>query len=180
MMTLSQRKRGKRTGFTLIELISVLVLTGIIGGFSSLFLTTGVQSFIFAKNNADSSLKIAVALQRIDLEFRNMSAINTAQTNATQIGYTSNVFSNNRQLIYNAATSMLLLTVQDNGGNTIINQAPLLDNVTNFQITVQRQDLDRTTNTPEEVVSVSYSINQLVNGVTLNFTKQIRPRTIFR
>lgn len=172
--------RRKRKGFTLFELIAVLVLSGLIGGFSTLFLSTGVKSFIFAKTNAETSLKTAIALQRIDLEWRNMESMASAQTTATQIEYTSDLYRNTRRLTYDVATQRLVLSVWDGSGSLLIDQAPLLDNVIAFTVTVNRQDLDRTSNTPEEVLWISYSIDLSVNGSSLNFSKQIRPRSIFR
>ncbi|WP_028573972.1 prepilin-type N-terminal cleavage/methylation domain-containing protein [Desulfonatronovibrio hydrogenovorans] len=55
-------------GFTLIELITVLVLVGIVGVFGGLFMVKMVQSYRWAEDNAHLSQKAQVALTRIAVE----------------------------------------------------------------------------------------------------------------
>ncbi|WP_045216568.1 type II secretion system protein [Desulfonatronovibrio magnus] len=55
-------------GFTLIELITVLVLIGIIGVFGGLFMVRMVQSYKWAEDNAHLAQKAQVALTRMSVE----------------------------------------------------------------------------------------------------------------
>lgn len=60
-------KDGQK-GFTLIEMIVVLVLVGLLAAGAGLGLVTAVQSYFFAKNNADISEKAQLAIIRLNRE----------------------------------------------------------------------------------------------------------------
>lgn len=65
-MTIKQQLRQK--GFTLIEMIVVLLLVGILTTFAGMFLVRGVQGYLFAKDNAAISEKVQLAMTRINRE----------------------------------------------------------------------------------------------------------------
>jgi prepilin-type N-terminal cleavage/methylation domain-containing protein len=56
-------------GFTLIEVIMVVLLIGIISVFSFLFIVTGVSGYVTAKENAELAQKVGLAMARISKEF---------------------------------------------------------------------------------------------------------------
>jgi len=64
-------------GFTLIELIAVLVLAGIIAAFAGAGLVTVVDGYLFTKLNAATAQKGQVALARLVKEFTVISAAPT-------------------------------------------------------------------------------------------------------
>ena len=55
-------------GFTLVELVVTLVLVGIIGTFTTLFMYTGLNGYLRAKDTSEETLKAQIALDRISLE----------------------------------------------------------------------------------------------------------------
>ncbi len=74
------------SGFTLIEMIVVLVILGIVAVFLTNAIVYGVQSYVFARNANHLSQKAQLAMARINRELTDMSAVTTAS--AVQIDYT--------------------------------------------------------------------------------------------
>jgi hypothetical protein len=58
----------------LIELVTTLILIGVIGAFAGLFLYNGINGYLASKRNSESALKVQAALDRISAELRNIKA----------------------------------------------------------------------------------------------------------
>ena len=71
-------------GFSLIEMVVVLVLLGIGGIFATMFLVRGVQGYLFFSDVLSQSMKVQVALERIDLEWRTVNAVGAWETSRVQ------------------------------------------------------------------------------------------------
>lgn len=61
--------RGQ-TGFTLVELIAVMVILGLVSVFAGIFITTGVRGSLAARQAEENAQRAQIALQRISLELR--------------------------------------------------------------------------------------------------------------
>lgn len=72
----------KDAGFTLIEVIAVLVLVGIISAVAGLGIVRGVQGYLFAQSNTETTQKAQLALARMTLELMELSAIDSTSTNS--------------------------------------------------------------------------------------------------
>jgi hypothetical protein len=59
-------------GFILIEMVTTLVLIGIIGAFSGFFLYNGINGYLASKRNSEDALKAQIAMDRISTELRDM------------------------------------------------------------------------------------------------------------
>jgi len=78
----------KESGFTLIEIIVTLVLVGILSVFAGLFMTSFLGSYFTVKNNSETAMKAQMAMDRISLELRDVSAVSVLTDNSL-ITYTN-------------------------------------------------------------------------------------------
>ena len=158
-------------GLILIELISVIVLTGIIATFTSFFLYTGLNGYLNSKNSLEGALKAQLALDRMTLELRNIEYFTSAPT-AASVSYRSKdpQMPGSRVLGYQsgAGTGEIMISVDGN-------DYPLLDHVSAFDLNVTYQNLDGNPAT-DEVAAIRIGFN--VTGVGKEFRTQILPRNL--
>ena len=153
-------------GFTLVELIVTIVLVGIIGTFTTLFMYTGLNGYLRAKDNAEGALKAQNALDRISLELRDINEIEAFTANST-IDYFSTTLPGDRQITYNAATDTISMDV-DGSVNV------LLDEVQSFNITAAYSDLIPGGSNEVEAIDVSFTIGEIGR----QFSTRIFPRNM--
>lgn len=65
------KKTNLQKGFTLIEVIVVLILVGLLSAIAGTGLVAGVQAYLFSKDNASVSAKVQLAMVRINRELLN-------------------------------------------------------------------------------------------------------------
>ena len=82
----------------MIELVTTLILIGVIGAFAGLFLYTGVNGFLASKRNSEVALKAQVALDRISAELRNIKALPKPVFETRKITYQNDIAAGNRIL----------------------------------------------------------------------------------
>ncbi len=153
-------------GFTLVELIVTLVLVGIIGTFTTLFMYTGLNGYLRAKDTSEGALKAQIALDRISLELRDINII-SAFTSDTNIDYTSETLPGNRQIILNGDQIDL-----DVNGNANM----LLDSVVSFDLEATYTDLNYFADGVLEVESIEVSFT--VGDIERPFSAKIFPRNM--
>jgi prepilin-type N-terminal cleavage/methylation domain-containing protein len=119
-------------GFVLIELVTTLILIGVIGAFAGLFLYTGVNGFIASKRNSETALAAQIALDRISAELRYVSSLPIAP-GADSITYLSKDLPGTRRLRYDSGLRTIYLSV-----NGVEN--PLLDNVATFTLNLNHPE----------------------------------------
>jgi len=74
-------KSGRRhTGFTLIEMVCVLLIAGIITTVSGMAIVTAMHGYLFARDNASIGQRAQLALARINRELIEMTTITTAES----------------------------------------------------------------------------------------------------
>jgi prepilin-type N-terminal cleavage/methylation domain-containing protein len=78
----------RQAGFTLIEIILTLILIGILSVFAGLFMTSFISSYSLVRSNSDTAMKAQMAMDRISMELRDVSAV-TALTVDSLITYTN-------------------------------------------------------------------------------------------
>ena len=159
-------------GFTLIELIVTIVLVGVIGTFTSLFLYTGLRGYLRARDTAEGALKAQIALDRISLELRDIKGISAFAANS-QIDYSSATLPGNRQIIYytdiDPQKRRIVLSV-DNNENL------LLDGVVSFTMTVNYTDLNYYSGGGDEVQAIDVVFT--VGEIGRQFGVRIFPRNM--
>jgi prepilin-type N-terminal cleavage/methylation domain-containing protein len=158
----------KENGFTLVELIVTIVLIGIIGTFTTLFVYTGLNGYLRAKDNSEGALKAQIALDRISMELRDIDFIDLATyEDDSKIDYTSVMLPGNRQISFNGSSISL-----DVDGS----QNELLDNVTAFTMNLTSADLNNSGDTVNEIKAINVSFN--VGDIGRVFSASIFPRNM--
>jgi prepilin-type N-terminal cleavage/methylation domain-containing protein len=155
-----------QNGFTLVELIVTLVLVGIIGTFTTLFMYTGLNGYLKAKDTSEGALKAQIALDRISLELKDINNISDFNSD-TNINYTSETLPGNRKIILNGNQIDL-----DVDGNT----NPLLDTVVSFDLKPNYTDLNHYADGNLEVGSIEISFT--VGEIERPFRARIFPRNM--
>ena len=155
MMEQSNTQSG---GFVLLDIIISIVLLGILGVFTTMFLYTGIKGYMISKQTADGAMRAQIALDRMNLELRKVNSI-TALT-ADSITYTSDDLPGSRRIFYSDSV------VTDPGAEAIYIEIdggtprPLLDDIDPGTFTIALAtdyDLDNDT------------INE-INGISINFS----------
>jgi prepilin-type N-terminal cleavage/methylation domain-containing protein len=145
----------QENGFTLVELIVTLVLVGIIGTFTTLFMYTGLNGYLRAKDTAEGALKAQIALDRLSLELRDINEIEALTAN-TALDYFSTTLPGDRQIIYNAVADTISLDVD---GNVNL----LLDDVQSFTMTANYENLNFYADGTNavEAIDVSFTVGEI-------------------
>jgi len=155
-------------GFTLVELIVTLVLVGIIGTFTTLFMYTGLNGYLRAKDTAGGALKAQIALDRISLELIDINNISNFNSN-TNIDFTSETLPFARRIRYDSGNDEILLSV---AGNEYL----LVDDVPTFSLTANSTDLNYYSGGALEVESIQVSFT--VGEIERAFNARIFPRNM--
>ena len=71
-------------GFALIELIVTIVLIGIIGTFTSLFVYSGIRGYLTTRHNSEGALQAQIALDRVSLELRDITSLASTPDTTTR------------------------------------------------------------------------------------------------
>ncbi len=159
--------RGQ-AGFTLIELIAVVVILGIVSVFAGFFLSTGMRGNLMAKQAQENAQKGQIALQRIALELRDVNggpgAGNTTPiVTASSIQYTSSqaALDGTRTLAYNAISDQITLTPASGVAH------PLLDDVASCTMNSTGQDTNR---------NIVFTVTFTLDGTAKPFSITVKPR----
>jgi prepilin-type N-terminal cleavage/methylation domain-containing protein len=156
-------------GFTLFELVITLILIGIIGVLSSLFLYNGIKGFMTSKLASQGALTGQIAMDRMALELRSINKIDAFDTTGGNyvIDYKSGSLPGARELKYDRATQRILIGVD---GQAYL----LLDRVPSFSLNIRASDLDNTTGNEVAGFQVSFTIQDIGK----QFATRIYPRTL--
>jgi len=154
-----------QAGFTLIELIAVIVILGFISIFAGNMFSLGTRGVLAARQAEENGQKAQIALSRIAVELRDINggpaSGGAVGITATSISYTSanTLLSGTRILAYDSAGKTITLTV---GGTSYI----LVDGVSACTMSAS------TTYAPTFTVSFT-----LTNSAG-NFSLSVTPRNV--
>ena len=116
-----------RAGFTLIEVVAVLVLSGIVLVFTAMLLVTSTKVFISNKNAAEDSQKIQIAINRLVKELTFAGAGSVVVTDGRTVQWTSSHpdrFGETETATWDGTS----------GSNLTLQGAALLDNISVFTV----------------------------------------------
>jgi prepilin-type N-terminal cleavage/methylation domain-containing protein len=160
-------------GFTLIEVVTTLILVGIIGAFAGLFLYTGIRGFLTSKFSSETALQAQIALDRISTELRHVQGLVNPAPTSTNIGYRSLdlLLPGDRRIFYSSADGEIRLRV---GGSDYV----LLDNVSAFTLSRVARDLDASADGNNEIseVRVAFTVRSAASDSQTDFETRIYPR----
>jgi len=157
-------------GFTLIELVLTLVLIGIIGTFTSLFVYSGIRGYIATRQTSEGALQAQIAMDRISLELRDINSLTNTPVVAPadmSLSYKSETLSGTRELRYYPDKNAIQISV-DNG----VSYHNLLDNITLCALRMTYLNLDD--DTVKEVAHID--LNFKLEGIGQEFRTRIFPR----
>jgi prepilin-type N-terminal cleavage/methylation domain-containing protein len=158
-----------QNGFTLVELIVTIVLVGIIGTFTTLFLYTGLNGYLRAQDTAEGALKAQIALDRIALELRHLNDIQVWTPPGHSIVYTSDTLPGVRRIQWDSNAETISIAVD--GVDRI-----LLDEVTSYALSRSMTDLN---NSGDGNLEVAYiDITFTVGDMGRQFNLRIYPRNM--
>lgn len=160
----------RQAGFTLIELIAVVVILGLVGVFAGLFLTTGMRGNLIAQQAQENAQRGQIALQRISLELRDVNggpgsggAAPIVSADNSTIQYTTDqpALNGTRTLAYNAATDQITITPASGGAQVLVDG-----------VTACAMGSSGTSANHNIVFTVTFSLT----GTTAPFSITVKPR----
>jgi type II secretory pathway pseudopilin PulG len=160
-------------GFILVELIASIVLIGIIGIFTSMFIYTGVKGYLMAKHTNEVAIKAQIALDRINLELRNIKTLPAgAPVLNSSITYTSDHLPGTRKIEYdnNDPENPAIKITGVNGAYV------LLDHVETFWLSADVEDLDDSGGLPDDISGINIGFK--ITDVGSKFSLRIYPRNM--
>jgi prepilin-type N-terminal cleavage/methylation domain-containing protein len=162
-------------GFTLIELVTTLILVGIIGAFAGFFLYTGIRGFLTSKFSSEAAIQAQIAIDRISAELRHAQTLINPPPTATSIEYRSLDLTPGvtRRISYNSANREILLSV---GGSASV----LLDNVSSFALSSVSRDLDQSGDGKNEIskIRIVFTVRSASTEIETPFSVEIYPRAM--
>ena len=171
-MSMKQNK-----GFTLVELIIVIVIVGIISGFGALALEMAAKSINKNKELLEITWQSQIVFQRLERELREAKAI-LDSSNLRQIRFK---VTNNRVIRYRYRTNQNRLDLQRryerNNGNAIENWTALAKNISDLRFTYYDENFN-TTSTESNAKCVTVSATFTKDGTSVPFQTTICPRNL--
>ncbi|NNL76878.1 MAG: type II secretion system protein [Desulfobacterales bacterium] len=158
-------------GFVLIELITVIVLIGMIAAFTTFFLYTGFKGYEDTKTRNEGALSAQMALDRITLELRDINSI-VPTPSGTSVIYKSAALSGTRTLKYVGVN--ILINIDPPGG--VAGDYMLLEDISAFNLSYTYQNLDHDTVPVDEVARIDVEFN--LSGIEKKFGAKIFPRNM--
>lgn len=145
----------KFSGFTLIEVIIVVVIIGIIAAFSSRLLMEGVNSYVKGKGIGNAVWQARLALARMALDLRTIASPGNVSTASTS------------QLIFNDINANSV-TYQLTGSNLTRNGQVLANGVSNLTFSYYDKNGNATA-VKTNIRYINYSLTITLNNTNLSY-----------
>ncbi|HDR15660.1 MAG TPA: type II secretion system protein [Desulfobacteraceae bacterium] len=152
------KEMRSRGGFTLIEIIAVLVLLGILGVMAAFGIATGVQGYLTAAENAAMSQKAQLAVNRLSREI--LECFDCDQDNSS--------FDVGTKTTYTFENTLGQRLVEHESGTVKLESEVLVDSVSNFDMTRDSND--------DRLIIITLRLSHQTSGSTQEFKTSILPR----
>lgn len=169
---------SNKSGFSLIELIVVMIISGLLVLFGSMGIMSVVNNYFSQKKNSETAYKGQLAMIRISKEFRNLATVTSGQGMSRSIVYAiyrNGILETHKLSWEGASGDPLLYDDFSNNGNVLV------DLVKNFKLEYYDAYNDPTP-------ASTWSSSTILIGVTLEligkenissvFTSKIAPRNL--
>jgi prepilin-type N-terminal cleavage/methylation domain-containing protein len=165
-------------GFTLIEMVAVIILTGLIFSFGSAMLGNVFSSYALKRDVTDADWQAKVALERMARELRAVRLATAADldvASATQIRFVDT--DGNGVCFYRNGAANRIMRSADGPATACgtINPQVLADNITALGFTYWRND-GSTAAAAAEVYYITVAINVVEGSYSASFRTNVRPR----
>lgn len=155
-------KINGQKGFSLIEMIAVLVLVGIMAAVAGMGIVQGIQGYLFAKSNASLSEKANMAIARINREL--LECYNCSGTAGSSVLYPVNIINPlGRRSFLLEDGSVKIMEIAESGSSTT---DVLIDNVNSFSMTY---DADGS-------ITVNMNVTSPYSTTPIAFSTNVHPR----
>ena len=167
----------KKTGFTLIELIVVLLIVGVVASAAALMLPNFVNGYLMARDGQSISQKAQIAMLRMSLELRSILNVTSTAASPASITYTRLSSSTTNPTIVTQILTQngTTITLSNNG---VVNT--LLDNVSTFTLTYYKAGSAHWVCGTDNITLLSYIVINLgetcSNGTVVNFSTAVSLR----
>jgi prepilin-type N-terminal cleavage/methylation domain-containing protein len=159
---------SRQPGFTLVELIVVMVVLGIIASMGAIVVHDGMLGYLRGREITSADWQGRLALERITRELRDVAAPGSVSIDPSSCGSSGFSFVNitANQIIYTLPSSTLLRNAQ-----------PLADNVTGLRFYCLQGDGQTYTTTPSAVYYVTVSMIVSTANTSATYRSTVKPRS---
>ena len=164
-MNLSGRRRHADMGFTLIELIVVIIVTGIIATVGSRILITGFDAYTTGKDLVELEWQGGLALERLSRDLRLVRSATSADLNISQPDRIRFRDINANQVRYSLSGTTLMR-----------NNQPLADDISSLDFSYLMNDGKTTAATSTSVYYIVVTLQTARNNLGYTLRAVIHPR----
>jgi len=164
----------KQAGFTLIEIIVVLIIGGIMMTVAGMAIVTGLKGYFFVRDNASITQNAQLAMTRLSRELMELTNVTTAETSRITF---SRLGLSNSQTIYfdlNYDTIKIVSGIAASGGDILV------DRVNNFALGFYNSSDALWVEGFDDIQDLSYITIALdlerTEGSIISFSTTVNPR----
>lgn len=158
------RIQRQARGFTLVELVIVILLLSVISAVGSRLLSAGFNGYLLARDLTDADWQGRIALERMTRELRDIPQGNLNAVAANQVSFTD--WDNVTLVTYSLA------------GNTLMRNArPLADGIAALNFTYLDSAF-QVTAVPANVRYISVTVNVTQGGTNLSYRSAVYTRNL--